>query len=222
MINGEFMKKYKENYNYQQIINIIQTDENIKIAFNKNKKQILNLIKQNENYEAYITSIIQQFKNEFILELGKKRKNQNDLKSNLTNNNLIKYKKAKIKGRNGAFLLYFEGLEILNSEFIELFKKIEEKQINQLLITQEINCLLGEKKIFINILNSQYFYLNICHFSNNNLESDLLVYFFNNQDLDKFISKIKAMSFDKFIQPHLKDIQEKNNSFISDNKGLKI
>ena len=41
LINGEFMRKYKEYYNYEKIINIIQTNENIKQNFLIKKKQIL-------------------------------------------------------------------------------------------------------------------------------------------------------------------------------------
>ena len=39
------MRKYKEYYNYEKIIDIIQNDINIKSFLIKNKKQIMNLIK---------------------------------------------------------------------------------------------------------------------------------------------------------------------------------
>ena len=144
LINGEFIKKYKEHYNYQQIINKLQNDENVKSVFSKNKKQILDCVKNKKNYGTNISLIVQQFKDEFILELGNKRKNQNELKHNLVNNNSIKFKKAQTTSR--LILVYFDGQEMVNSEFIELFKKIEDEQMIQLLIAQEITCLLGEKK----------------------------------------------------------------------------
>ena len=218
LINGEFIKKYKEHYNYQQIINKLQNDENVKSVFSQNKKHILDCVKNKKNYETNISLIVQQFKDEFIFELGNKRKNQNELKHNLVNNNSIKFKKAQTTSR--LILVYFDGQEMVNSEFIELFKKIEDEQIIQLLIAQEITCLLGEKKVFINIVYSQYFYIDVGHFINNILESDLLVYFYKSQNIDEFIFKIKAMSFDKFLLPHLKNLQEKNSSFIADDNGI--
>ena len=171
-----------------------------------------------KNYGTNISLIVHQFKDEFILELGNKRKNQNELKHNLVNNNSIIFKKAQTT--SGSILVYFDGQEMVNSEFIELFKKIEDEQIIQILFAQEITCLLGEKKVFINIVYSQYFYIDVGHFINNILESDLLIYFYKSQNLDEFIFKIKSMSFEKFLLPHLKNLQEKNSSFIADDKGL--
>ena len=105
----------------------------------------MDCVKNKKNYETNISLIVQQFKDEFIFELGNKRKNQNELKHNLVNNNSIKFKKAQTTSR--LILVYFDGQEMVNSEFIELFKKIEDEQIIQLLIAQEITCLLGEKKV---------------------------------------------------------------------------
>ena len=78
LINGDFIKKYKEHYNYQQIINMLQNEENVKSVFSKNKKQILELVRNKKNYETNISFIVEQFKEEFIRELGNRRKTQND------------------------------------------------------------------------------------------------------------------------------------------------
>ena len=145
LINGQFMKKYKEHYNYEKFRNIIQNDEHIKQCFLNTKQQILYCMKNNINYEAYITSFIQNFKEDFINELGQKRENQNNLIPNLKNEIDVKYEKKQTE--SGKLLFYYEEDEIINSESLELFIKFECEQIISLIKKEEIkNCLFGEKK----------------------------------------------------------------------------
>ena len=109
----------------------------------------------------------------------------------------------------GTILSYYEENEIMNSEFMELFIKAESKQLIQLINKKEINCFFGEKKVFIYLQASKYHYLDIGHLDNCIFTSDLLIYFYNKLDLKDFTSKITQETFDKFIQPHLEDIQKK-------------
>ena len=114
---------------------------------------------------------------------------------------------------------YYEENEIMSSEFIDLFIKEESKQLIELINKKEINCIFGEKKVFIYLQASKYHYLDIGHLENCIFTSDLLIYFYNKPDLKGFISKIKEESFDKFIQPHLENIQKKSISYIKNKEG---
>ncbi len=76
-------------------------------------------MKNNINYEAYITSFIQNFKEDFINELGQKRENQNNLIPNLKNEIDVKYEKKQTE--SGKLLFYYEKDEIINYEILELF-----------------------------------------------------------------------------------------------------
>ena len=215
LINKEFMKKYKEYYSYNAIVNTIQTNENIKTFFLLNKDNILLSIKNKLSYDSIISNIIKQFKEGFILELGRKMDNQIDLIKNLANDNEIKIiKKRKI-------FKYYEENEIVNSEFIDLFCRTENKEIYNLLNTQEINCYLGEKMIFINLHNikNNYYYLDVGHLENNILINDIIIYYNNKSKLDEIISQIKKESFKKYINPHLNNIIEKNISSILNDEG---
>ena len=221
LINGEFMRNYKEYYNYEKFRNIIEVDENLKHGFHNIKQQILYCKKNKINYESYINSLIQNFKEDFINELGQKRENQSNFILNLKNESNIKYRPKKT--RSGKILIYYEENEILNPEFIHFFAKSEDEQIVNLIKNEETkNLIFGEKKIFINLQSNNYFYLNIGHLKNNLFSSDLIIYFHSKKHLEEFISKIRAESFDKYIQPYLKDIKEKNILRTTDNKGEKL
>ena len=195
LINKEFLKIYKEYYNYQHINNILENIPNI--------KSILC------NYEQNIPNIIHQFDNKFIYELGKKRENQASIIPYLSKEKgVISYIKNT---QNGNPLEYYEDCEIINNDFIKSMGENENHEINKLIPKMEINCLFGEKKIFI-YLHDQHFiyhYLDIGHLEQNIFMTDFIIYFHNKSLLDKYISIIKAESFEKNIKPHLADIQQK-------------
>ena len=222
LINGQFLRKYKEHYNYEKFRNIIETDEKIKQGLPSFKKQILYCQKSKINYEGYMNSFIQNFKEDFINELGQKRENQNDLITNLKNESDVKYKQKQTE--SGKLLLYYEEDEIINSESVALFIKSESTQIISLVKKEEIkNILFGEKKVFINYEWNNYFVSNVGHLINNIFVCDLLIYFYKKDVFKKeFLSKIKSDSFDKYIHPYLKDFKDKNISHIINNKYEKL
>jgi len=74
IINKEFMRIYKEYYNYQNIINILLNEPNVKAEFLKYKNNINYCIKNKVNYDQFISPIIQQFKDGNVLELGQKKR----------------------------------------------------------------------------------------------------------------------------------------------------
>ena len=191
LIKKDFMRKYKEYYNYHQIIYTIQNDENIKTYLLQNKKQIMSLIKNKKNYELFISPIILQIQDDFILELGKKRENQNDILQNLIADKDVKYLEIETGSKN--LLKYYEGNEILSYEFIDLFKIIESESMFNLVNKQEINCFFGENKVFINLYNSEinYYYLQIGNLNNNIFTSDLIIYFRNKSHFEKLINNMK-------------------------------
>ena len=215
IINKEFMRIYKEYYNYQNIINILLNEPNVKSEFLKYKNNINYCIKNKINYDQFISPIIQNFREGNVLELGLKREKQdNNLVQNLFNN-----KDAKVFWKSigeGKILNYYEENEILNIECIELLTKIESEQIKKLVNKNDIYCLIGENKIFITIqdFKNYYYYLDIGHLNNNIFTTDLIIYYYNYNNLNAFIEKIKNESFNKFISFHIKALQEKAISSI--------
>ena len=126
LINKEFMRKYKEYYNYQKIINILQNDENIKSFFLQNHKQIIYYIKNKINYESYISPIIELFQEDFIYELGIKRENQDDILQKMESDKFVNF--LLLETQKGNKLKYYEGNEIINYEFIDLFTRHESEK----------------------------------------------------------------------------------------------
>ena len=219
LINKEFMRKYKEYYNYQKIINILQNDENIKSFFLQNHKQIIYYIKNKINYESYISPIIELFQEDFIYELGIKRENQDDILQKMESDKFVNF--LLLETQKGNKLKYYEGNEIINYEFIDLFTRHESEKLINLVNKQVINCLFGEKKVFINLCFSekQYYYLDIGHLDNCIFMSDLIICFVNKPQLIKCVNIIKEKTFEQFIIPHLKNINENSISSFFDDKG---
>ena len=166
------MRIYKEYYNYQKVINSLKNDDKIKSTFLQNRNKIVECIKKKSNYETYIIPIIKEFKDGFILELGHKRENQVNLIKNLDNNKLLNIRQKQVKKGNN--LIYYEGNEIINSVFKDSFIKIESKQIVKLMKTKILTCVIGEKNIFIDLYNSEYYYFDIGHLDNNVFISDFI------------------------------------------------
>ena len=218
LINKEFMRKYKEHYNYQEIKKILENDTKI----NQNIKNIIYFKKNNINYGQSLSDIIQmikQNKEEFVLELGKKRENQNNLIQNLSGDKHLKIIEYQTESKKK--LSYYEENEILNNECVKFFCQNESQVIISLVNKLEINCLLGENKIFINLHDTKtnYYYLDIGHLNNNIFSTDLIIYYYKNWEFNNFIATIKKETFDKYLIPHIKDIREKNISIITNNKG---
>ena len=73
----------------------------------------------------------------------------------------------------------------INYEFIDLFTRHESEKLINLVNKQVINCLFGEKKVFINLCFSekQYYYLDIGHLDNCIFMSDLIICFVNKPQL---------------------------------------
>ena len=222
LINGDFLKKYKEYYNYQFIVDKIQKDPNVNRVYSQNKNNIIYCKKNKINYEKNISAIIQEFKDDFLIELGKKRENQVLLISDLQSTKDIKTQFIITESQKK--LDYYEGNEIINFECIELFLKIESQQIINLIYKRDIDLLIGEQKIFMNLFDNEikYYYSDIGHLENNIYITDLIIYYYKLSDFQQYFAQIKSDSFKKYLSPHLKDIQEKNISLIMDNEGKKI
>jgi hypothetical protein len=214
LINAEFMKKYKEYYYYQSIVDIIKNDPKVNKIYLQNKNNNIYCKNNKINYEQYISAIIKEFNNEFIIKLGKKRENQISLISDLKIAKDIKTQYVETVSKNK--LDYYEGNEIINFGCIELFCQIESKQVIDLIYKKEIELVIGEKKIFKKQLDDEnkYYYSDIGHLENNIYITDLIIYYYTSQDFNQFISKIKSDSLEKFLNPYSKDIQEKNISMI--------
>ena len=189
MINKEFMKIYKEYYNYQKIINILLNEQSVKTELIKYKNKINDCIKNQKNYEQYISFIIQQFKDINVLELGQKRENQKNVIAKINNDNIKNVKMLSIQTGQGKFLNYYEENEIIDIKWIELFTKIESEQMKKLLNKSDINLLICENKIFITILdsNNYYYYLDIGQLNNNIFTTDLIIYYYDYNNLYKWI-----------------------------------
>ena len=63
---------------------------------------------------------------------------------------------SEIETSNQDLLQFYEGNEILNYEFIDLFNFFESENMINLINKQEIECFLGEERVFIKLFNCIY------------------------------------------------------------------
>ena len=224
LINKEFMRKYKEYFNYDKIKNTLITSENIKNVFLKNKTRIFDYMKNNGNYECLLDEIVQQFSDGTVLELGQNKLNQNKMLNYwmIDKNFKFSYKKTE----SGANLAYYEGNEVLNKEFITYFYIIDQQLFNMIEKYEIGTYYIIEKKLFIYLYlqktqyNREYHYLDIGQISNNIFTTNLIIYFSAQSFMFSLINKINRGSFKTFLGAHYKDIIEKGISIIMNNDRI--
>ena len=207
IINKQWMKIYKDYYNYEELYTYFEDMKKNKL-FNYNYKQLMTCI-ETKNYEKSDEFMFQLIKNipcEILQNLESKKKNQKKLLEKLNNNLFFT---EKIKYENEISFKYIGENEVFNLEFFDLFNKLETKSIKESLKLQieKIECLIGENQFFIKSEESDtnnsiinYHLLNIGYIKNNIFSPSSLILFFEKSDLYKIISNLNKYSFSNFIQ----------------------
>ena len=210
LINEQWMKLYKEHYEYNELCKYFDVMKNDKL-FNYNYKQLKECMKQ-KNYEKsneFIFQLVKEIPYEVLEKLEKKKKNQNKLIEELnTIDSSINKKLYEIENENG-FRYHIES-EIISLEIIEMINNLETNLIKDSFKNkiEKIKCLIGENKLYIeteeetNNSLMNYNVLNIGFINNYIFKSFLLIYFYEKSDLNELITYLNNSSFAEFIQQY--------------------
>ena len=210
LINEQWMKLYKEYYEYKELCTHFERMKNNKL-FNYNYKQLKECLKQN-NYEKsneFIFQLIKEIPYDVLEKLEKKKKNQNKLIEELNTKAFSINKKLYEFESENSFKYHMEN-EIISLEIINIFNILETDIIKDAFENQieKIECLIGENKLFIKTENEtnnsliNYNVINIGLVNNCIFKPFLLIYYYEKSDLNKFISYLNSNDFSKFVQQY--------------------
>ena len=210
LINKEWLKIYKEFYEYEDLCKYFEKMKNNKL-FNYNYKQLLASIndKNEDNINVFIFELIKDIPLETFKKLEEKKSNQQELITKLNDKSLSLNKIIYKKKDKNSFEYYGEN-QIMTIELFDLFNNLETKDIIESIKCQseKIECFIGENKLYIKsettIKNSEpeiiYYLYNVGYIKNNIFQPSLLVYYYDKIDLENNISFLNNNSFSEFVQ----------------------
>jgi len=185
LFNEEFLKKYKELYNYEMIADALKANNNINPIFNE----------KGEINEKKLTIIIKNSCNELNKILNEQE----------TNNNIqiINEREPNINIDNSSQLMYYNNFEMININLIEKSSPLAQNQnykctcfliSNYVLIVlptnlnNKYNCIVEVGKINKdNIFNAYY----LMEYKDNNHFINYLHYIFNTFGFDTFLETLQ-------------------------------
>ena len=218
LINKDFMKIYKEYYDYNKISEYFKTEkgkQKLDIYYDK----IISSIKKKLNYDNFIYEIIKTMKDDILVSLENKKINQDNLikklKENESKTNSYSIEQLMFKIDSTNKVKYYGENEIISSEFIDIFNQIETDKIKSIIKKEIVEVFIGDENIYIISDNKKYPFLNIGHYDENIFKPFLLIYYKEKEDFDIFISELSLWSFNDFIKKY--DIRKNNIINIKDN-----
>ena len=206
IINKQWMKIYKDFYEYKKLLGRFDEMKKNK-SFDYYHRQLIECMKKKDikNAGIFISNLIKNVPEELMKKLEEKKSNQNDLINNLKQ---ISLNKSVIKLGSGNNIAYFTENEIITIELFDLINQLETLNISKSLKnnSEKIECLIGENKMFIKCQTkysqSLLYYLNIGYIQNNIFTPSLLIYYYEKEDFEKFISYLNNKLFSEFIQDY--------------------
>ena len=217
LINKNFLKIYKEYYEFDKIKNFLDSIE-VKNTFDYYFNKI---IKDKTNYDKYINEIIKNIPNNKSIFLEIKNKEDDNIFKNIeknsANNNLYKIEKLVYKINTLDSIIYHGENEIISQEFFDLFNKLETGKIKSLIIKDIVQLFFGENNIYIISDKNRYPFLNVGHYEDYIFKPDLLIYYKDKNQFTRFISDLEYWSFNVFIKKY--DINKNKIVEIKDNWG---
>ena len=223
LINKDFMKIYKNYYEFDKIIESLNSkiDEN---KFDYYSNEIISCIEKGINYDENIYELIKTLTNDSLDSLENKKKEQDELIMNLEKNSLNKknniiypIEQLKYIIKNNNFLLYYGENEIIYEEFFKLFNDIETPELKKLIQKEKVDIICGEDNIYIisECINiNKYPSLTIGHYENFIFKPFLLIYYKNNDYFTSFLSNLELWGYKEFIKNY--NIEKNNVSLIKD------
>ena len=205
LINKEWMKIYKEYYEYNKIYDFLnklkKTDKN----FNSISKNIVSSLKKNSGdiCDNNIAQIIKNIPNDFLETLENRKKEQDDLNSKLRVDELFNFDFPIIKNTyKSNKVIYYGENEIINYSFLDLFNEIETSPLKKAFNdkVESIKCLIGENKIFI--LSEENNLINIGYIQNNIFKPTYVIYYNSLVDYNNFIINLSKTKFSEFIDKY--------------------
>ena len=208
LINKEWMKIYREYYDYINLCNYFEKSKESKSFI---YKQLIENIKDknDEKINEFIYQLTKDIPRNILPKLEELKNKQNELIIKLNNiQSSIEKKEYIINGGNN--LKYFGENEIINVELFELINQLETNDIKESIKAhnEKIECLLGENKIYIksetSMSNSENvnYLLNVGYIKNNIFEPSLIIYLYEKNDLIKTINYYNNNSFSEFVQDY--------------------
>ena len=217
LVNKDNIKEYKNNNDYDKIVDKLKKDKNIKKVYEKNKKIIINCMNENKDYDEYIFEIVKLFPEEMLNKLDSKKSEHNALRRSVY---ITLNSEEKMFDRINKTINYYNDNAIITDKFLNLFAEIE--KINFLNLRYEkIKCLIGENKIFI-INNENPLLINIGHLNDESVfETDLLMCFYEKGNyLNNFVSKIKSKNFADYLKNLNLEYNKVNYDIFNENEEI--
>ena len=201
LINKNWLDKYKYNYLYEEIKNILLYDEKVKNNFQNNK----------DNIEELLYWFPKEFKQKFEkLNNIKEKENPYDVIHELDKkyiNKNIKYQKID----------YFKDFEIFSDKIINLFlKALKENNINEEDKYIKRSCIIKGQKIIIPFSEKGGYIYNICKFENHILTTEKIIILKDNSNSNIYRNYIMECS--DYIFSYNNNLNDKSFSIIQLNK----
>ena len=184
VINKEIIEKYKEHYNYNEIINICN-QKGIKLLIEKYKNSSPYI--NEENIDMFIEELIQIIPENYIDNI--RHKDNTDL-SLIQNYEIISLTKKLDENKE---FYYFENCVILNEKLINMLCNINEK-IKKNVERLNVEYLPCNKKLILIF----YSFINIGFLDDNKVFQPEMIINFNKNYLNKIIHEIKTSDYESF------------------------
>ena len=182
LINIDLVNKYKDYYNYENLINILKQNEfNKLIASYINNKSYISIDKINE----LTNKLIRMIPLEYLLEI----KNKSIQPS--FNNEFYRVQQNQYKNKEGIF--YYNNCGFIDGESIKLICKNLLEKI-KLINGAKVNCVFGGNVILVLFRDL----VNIGYFNNNIFKPELIIQMKDKKNLNYIISQIRKFQFQGF------------------------
>ena len=205
LINKEWMKIYKEYYEYNKIYDFLnklkKTDKN----FNSVSKIIISSLKKNYSdiCNNNVAQIIKNIPKDFLEMIENRKKEQANLSSKLRIDELSNFDFPIDKNTyKSNKVIYYGENEIINYKFLDLFNEIETSPLKKAFNdkVESIKCLIGENRIFI--LSEEYNLIDVGYIQNNLFKPTYVIYYNSLSDYSDFIINLSKTKFSEFMNKY--------------------
>ena len=211
LINKEWMKIYKEHYDYKKLCGYFD-EMRKKQTFTYYYNQLVTITK-NKNYEKineFIFHLIDKIPTNILKVMEEQKSSQNDLEKKLNNKQLCINKNKHKIGNEFSFIYHSEN-ELISCELFYLFEQLETDFVKNSIKnnSEKIECLIGENKLLIlseydNQMNKKqnYYLLNVGYIQKCRFSPSIFIYFYEKKDLENMIAYLNANIFSDFIESY--------------------
>ena len=212
LINKEWMKKYRDYYDYNKLCNLLDKNVSKGGNFVKHKNKLIDIFVENktEPYDNSIWELLRNINIETFRDYETKKLYQEDLyqdlKIDLNKKNDFQINQIEYRTSQSALKYYGEN-EIISSELYAQFINLESDIITKVFKDkcEKIICYMGENKLYIITelkFKFEYHLLTIGYIENLIFKPALLIYYYDLEDFNHLIVSLINSSFSKFIEKY--------------------